>query len=187
MLEPLGLRRCCVDLAQFGKEPRCFGLPTDRLVTAMNFQRSLREDGCEAIGFVERPTVNEAVVTGRTLQVDPEERLTHTLSELNLDGLSRTDLTAPSNSFTEASTLGSGRRDQFPRELIVGLVRHERLIKPLRDLLPPAGNEARPGVVVPQQIIPKRQPVLGVLDVARQQLTHQPRSFVSRLVRQKLV
>jgi hypothetical protein len=43
------------------------------------------------------------------------------------------------------------------------------LVEPVADLLAPAGDEARAAVVIAQQVVPKRQPVLRVVHVALQQ------------------
>ena len=67
------------------------------------------------------------------------------------------------------SALGGGWSDQIADELAERLVGQQRVVEPGGDLLPAAVDVAGPFIVVPQQVVPERQPVLGVVDVPCQQ------------------
>src|SRR6056297_1029909 len=162
LLESLIARRLGIDLPQFGKEPSSLRGFTNGLVAAMNFQRPLRINGSQRIGFAERPAIDEAVVTRGALQINAQQRLSDTLRELNLIRLTGTHFATPLDPIDE-STAGVRRRgNEFGSELIKGFIVQQRLIKPLADLFSTAGNESRSRVIISQQIIPKGQPVIGV-------------------------
>ena len=184
LLEPLGLRRGGVHLTEFGKEPaRLRGL-ADGLVAAVNFHFARRVNRRESVSLLQLPTVNKTVVARRALEVDAEKTLADGLRELNLRRRARAHVAAPFDARREALAL---RRvgDQLARELVVGLVLDERAIEPLGDLLSPAGDKAGAGIIVAEQVVPKREPMLGVGGVIREQLAHEPRAFVRRRVAEK--
>jgi hypothetical protein len=185
LLEALGLRRGGVDLPQLGEEPaRRRGL-AHGLVAAVNLHLARRVNRGQPVGFLQLPAVNETVVARRALEVDAEEALADGLRELNFRGRARAHVAAPADAGGEALAL---RRvgNQLARKLVVGLVLNERAVEPLGDLRAPAGDEAGAGVVVAEQVVPERQPVLGVSRVVREQVTHELRALVRRLVGEEL-
>ena len=71
--QPLFAVGSAIDASEFRKQPAGTGHSSGRLVTAMNFKRFFAVDRSETIGFVESPAVDEAVMTRRAFQVDPEK------------------------------------------------------------------------------------------------------------------
>ena len=137
-----------------------------RFVAAVLGERLVGDHGRQPVGVVELPVVDEAVVAGGTLEVRPEEHLPHVLGELQLDHLAGVHLAAPLDPFDE--TLGLGRRrDLLADELVVRLVVEKRLVQPAGDLLPPAVDVPGCLVLVAEQVIPEREPVIGVARVCR--------------------
>ena len=70
------------------------------------------------------------------------------------------------------------RGDQLADELVVRLVVEQRLVQPGGDLLAAAVDVAGAGVVVAQQVVPERQPVVGVGDAVVEQAADQRASLV---------
>ena len=185
LFQALGLRGFRVHLAQLGEEPtRLRGL-AHGLVAAVEFQFAGRVNRGEPVGLLEFPAVDEAVVAGGALEVDAEEALAHGLGELNLRGRARADIAAPLDAGGEALALGRVG-DELAGELVVRPVLDERAIKPLGDLLAPAGDETGAGVVVAEKVVPEREPVLGVGRVVGEERAHERGAFVCGLVGEKL-
>ncbi len=63
----------------------------------MDVERGLGVNRRDAIGILQLPSIDEAIVARSTFQIDSQKGLTHRLSELNFDGLTCTDGTSPSN------------------------------------------------------------------------------------------
>ena len=102
----------------------------------------------------------------------------------NLRHLAGVDSAAPLDALDEALRV-RGRADQLADELIVRLVVEQRLVQPGGDLLAAAVDVAGAAVVVAQQIVPEREPVLGVAACPRAILDDIGISFVRRRVFQK--
>ncbi len=182
LAQALGLRSGGIDIAEFGKEPASPGRLADGFVAAVNLQRPLRVDGSETVGFVEFPPINEAVVTGGALEIDAEEALPNALRELDLDRLSGADIAAPLDAVDKAAALVGEGGDEFAGELVEGHVGDEGVVEPLADLRASACDEAGAAVVVAEEIVPEGEPVLGVVDIAREQGIDQSGALVRRWV-----
>ena len=120
----------------------------------------------------------------RALHIDAQEDLADRLRELHLPHLARIHIATPLDAIDKALAL-TARSHQFPRELIEALVAHQRLIQPVRDLLPPTVDVTRAHIVIAQQIIPHRQPVLRVVHVPRKHRRDHLRALVRTAIRQE--
>ena len=69
--------------------------------------------------------------------------------------------------------------DQLRHELVVRHVRRKRGEQPVGDLLAPAIDVAGAAIIIPQQVIPERQPVFGVMLIVGQQTAHQTSALVA--------
>src|SRR5437867_1906009 len=116
----------------------------------MDLQRPRGINGRQAVRLLERPTIDKTIVARRTFEIQPQQRLADALCELYLHRLSGADFAAPSDAVDEAAAFVGWRSNQFPRELIVGLIRQQRVVQPAADLFSAAIDEARAGVIVPQ-------------------------------------
>ena len=111
--------------------------------------------------------------------------MSETLRELNLDGLSSADLATPSDAVGKSSAFTRKGRNQLAGHRIVRLIVDQCLVEPLGDLRSASGDKPGSGIVVSQLIVPKRQPMLGVLDVPIEQRTDQFHTFVRRRIGQE--
>ena len=75
--------------------------------------------------------------------------------------------------------------DQLADHRIVGLVLLKRAIEPAADLRAPASDETCTIIVITQEIVPKGQPMLGVIDVTVQQGFDCTFAFFWRFVREE--
>ena len=173
---------CGIDLADFRKQPCGLRFASEWFVAAMDFRRRRGIDRRKSPGFIQFPAINETVMARSAFQIDPEERLRDALRKLDFHGLSGTDFSAPANSIDVALAGRSWWCNQFPGELIKGFILQQCLIEPPTDLLSTTCDEPCSTVVVTQQIIEERQPVIGVGNVVSQQLTNHSVSFVGRWV-----
>src|SRR5262249_19673268 len=150
-----------IEIAQLGEQELGLGSVAGGLVTAVDLQRIVGHNRRQAVSVVQFPVVDETVVAGGALHGDAEENLRGVLGGLHLDDLAGVDVAAPLDALDEA--LGLGRRaDQLADEPVIGLVLAQRAVKPGRDRLAAAVDVAGAGVVVAQQVVPERQPVLGI-------------------------
>ncbi len=163
-----------VDRPQLGPEELRHGDLAGRLVAAGDLQRPLGDHGRQAVGVVELPAVDEAVVARGALHVDAEEHLRDVLRELDLADLAGVDPAPPLDALDEPLRLGR-RADQLADEPVVGLVVEQRPIEPAGDLLAAAVDVAGAGVVVAEQVVPEGQPVIGVGPAVVEQRGGQPR------------
>ena len=161
-----------VDLAEFRKGPGGGSSLAGRDVAAHELHRMVRVDGGEAVGVAQLPPVDEAVVTGGALHIDTQERLRDALGILELRHLGGAHGTSPDDALREPLTVRR-RRDEFARELVVRLVGQQRDVEPVGDLLAPPVDVTRAGIIVAQEVVPKRHPVVGVVDIPREQRTHE--------------
>src|SRR5262245_4526340 len=152
----------------------------------MQLQWLRRIHRCQTIRLLELPTINETVVTRRTLQIDAQESLAHALSELHRHGLARADIATPLDAFGKTLAFGRGS-DQPSGKFVVWLVVHQRPIQPIADLFASAVDVSGAGIVIPQQIIPESQPMLGVGNVIGQQGPNESSPLVARLVLEKTI
>src|SRR5216110_1350489 len=110
------------------------GFAPGRLVALEDFERFIVKNIREAVGFRERPVVDEAVVTGSAFEIYPHEDLGNILRGLHGWNLAGIDHAAPNNSFAEAGR-GVGWVHQFGHELVVRFVAVKRGEEPRGDLL----------------------------------------------------
>ena len=89
LLQAFGFRQGWIDGSKFGKQPAWDGRFARRFVATEHFQRLVRKDRSQSIGFAELPTVHEGIVAGRALQVDAEKGLAHRLGILHRRDLRR--------------------------------------------------------------------------------------------------
>ena len=108
--------------------------------------------------------------------------MSETLRELNLDRLTCADLATPSDAVGKTSAFTRKRRNQLAGHRVVRLIVDQCLVEPLGDLRPASGDKPGSGIVVSQLIVPKRQPMLGVLDIPIEQRTDQFQMFVCRRI-----
>ena len=174
----LGLVGRGVQRAEIGIQERDLHLLPERLVALDQLQRSVRVDAREAVGVGELPVVDEAVVAGGALEVHAHEDLRDVLRGLDRRELAGVDHAAPDDALGEAFRLGLGM-DELGDEAVVGLVRLERREKPLGDLLAAAVDVAGAAIIVPQKIVPERQPVLGVALVVGEKVADELPAFVA--------
>ena len=138
-----------------------------RLVTAIHLQRFSGNDGGHAIGVLQLPIIDKAVMAGSALHVLAKEDLRHILGKLNFSDLRGIHIPPPLNSLDES--LGFfGRIQELTHKLVIGLVRFQRVIQPPGDLASPPVNKPGPGIVVPKKIIPESHPVIRVINLPRQ-------------------
>ena len=120
---------------------------TGGFIAAEHLEGFSGEDGGHAVGVLEFPVIDEAIVAGGALHVFAEEDLGDVLRELDFGNLRGVDIAAPFDALDE--TLGSaGGVHEFADELIVGFVLGECLVEPAGDLLAASIDEAGAGVVV---------------------------------------
>ena len=167
LLQPFRLRSRGINLPQFRKEPTRLSLPPDRLIATMDIEWLIRINRRQTVRLVQLPAINKTVMTGSTLQIDPQKGLPNRLGKLDFHRLSSTDCTPPTNPLTKTGRLGI-RRNQLTCHLIIRLILDQRLIEPLADLLAATGNKPSPSIIVPQQIVPKRQPMFRISGLIRQ-------------------
>ncbi len=166
-----------IDLAELRERPGGDGRLAGRYIAADELHRPVRVDGGEAVGVAELPAVGEAVVARGALHVDAEERLRDALRELELGHLARAHRAAPDDALGEAFAVG-GRRHELAREPVVRLVGEQREVEPVGDLLAAAVDVAGTGVIVAQEVVPEDHPVVGVVDVAGEELPHERLALV---------
>src|SRR5690606_21443132 len=135
------------------------------------------EDGIRDFHVTGVQTCALPIVARSTLEIDAQENLADVLGELNLGCLAGRDLAPPTDAADEALRFGRGV-NQLAGELVVGLVLDQHAVQPGCDLLPAAGNEPGAAVIVPQQVVPECEPVLGIGDVVGQQLVDEPLALV---------
>ena len=151
-----------------------------------DLQRLLGDHGGQAVGVVELPAVDEAVVARGALHVDAEEHLRDVLRELDLAHLAGVDPPPPLDPLDEPLRFRR-RADQLADEPVVGLVLEQRLIEPAGDLLAAAVDVAGARVVVAEQVVPEGQPVVGVGAAVVEHPADQPRALVGgRVVQERL-
>ena len=78
--------------------------------------------------------------------------------------------------------LGAEARQLLDHELVVRQVAREGPVEPGGDRLAPAVDVTGALVIIPQQVVPERQPVFRVGDVVGQELPDQPAAFVGPMV-----
>ena len=116
----------------------------------------------QRIGIRKLPVVDETVVARGALHVDAHENLRDALRGLHRRNLAGVDDPAPDNSFREPLGLRS-RIDQLRHKGVIRHIRLERGKEPLGDLFAPAVDVSGAFVIVAQHVIPKREPMLGVI------------------------
>ena len=84
LLEPHLTGGLWVYFTKLRVEEVCGHLIPRGLVTTMLFHGGISEDGGKGVGLVEGPVVDEAVVTGCALEVEPEKDLSNILGSLHL-------------------------------------------------------------------------------------------------------
>ena len=176
-LQPLLAGLGGVDRPQLGPGELRHGDLARRLVAAGHLQRLLGDHGRETVGVDELPAVDEAVVAGGALHIDPEEHLRDVLRELDLADLAGVDPPPPLDPLDEPLRFRR-RADQLADEPVVGLVVDQRPIEPAGDRLAAAVDVAGPDVVVAQQVVPEAQPVIGVGTAVVEEPAGQPCSLV---------
>ena len=169
LLEPLGRRLGAVNRPELLEWPAGAGERAGRLVTAEELESVRGHHRRQIVGFLELPAVDEAVVAACALEIDPQERLPDVLRELDRYGLARIDFAAPHDPVDEAAR-GVGRGHELADEPVVGDVVDEGAVEPGGDLLAAAGDEAGAGVVVAEEIVPERHPMLGAGQVVVEEL-----------------
>ena len=179
LAQALLARRGGVDLAELGEGPGGRGGAPGGHVAADELHRLRRVDGGEAVGVLQLPTVDEAVVARGALHVDAQEGLGDALRELQLRELPGAHGAAPDDALGEALAVRRGR-DELAHEGVVGPVVDEGGVKPAGDLLAAAVDVAGAGVVIAQQVVPEGHPMVGVVDVAREQTTDEALALVRR-------
>ena len=127
LLQPLIPRQLRIHLTNLRKQPRRCRLLPRRHITTMQLQRLVRINRRQSIRIAQLPAVNEAVVTRRTLQIDAQKHLAHTLRKLHRHNLPRTHRPAPLDPARKPFA-PRRRRYQFPRKHVVRLVPQQRLI-----------------------------------------------------------
>ena len=73
LFEPFSPGERVVDVADLRKKPGGLGHFPDRFIAAMDFEWVVRIDRGEAIGIVQRPAINKAVMTGSTFHIDSQK------------------------------------------------------------------------------------------------------------------
>ena len=185
LLQSLFTRRSGIDLTKFRKQPFGFGLFSDRLIAAMNLHWLSRIDGRQTVSFFQLPSINKTIVTRRTFQVNPEKRLRHALSKLDLNRLSGTHFATPANTINVTLTRGSWWGNEFTGKLIERFVTDKCLVEPTADLLSTAGDKTRAAVIIAEQIIEERKPVFGVTNIVVQKVANNLLAFVRSFVGHK--
>ena len=173
-----------VQRAEIGVEERDLRLLPEWLVALDHLHRTVGVDAREAVGVGEFPVVDEAVVAGGALEVHAHENLRDILRGLDGRELAGVDHAAPDDALGKPFGLGLGM-DELGDEAVVGLVRLERREEPLGDLLAATVDVARAAIIVPQKIIPKRQPVLGVTLVVAEKFADELLAFVPAAIGNK--
>src|SRR5262245_14022630 len=116
----------------------------------MNFERRLGNDRGKPVSLIEFPAVNQAVVAGGASEVTAEKGLPHRLGELHFDHLPGAHSSPPLDAPAETFAVRCGR-DKVAHKLVERLVRLERVVEPVGDLLAATVDIAGAGVVVSQQ------------------------------------
>ena len=83
------------------------------------------------------------------------------MGELDRHQLSGAHLAAPFDAFAEALAAFRGG-NEFPDKLIIRFILQQGLIQPRTDLLPPAIDITGAGIIVAEEVVPERQPMLGI-------------------------
>ena len=177
-----GLVRLGINLAQLGMNESHVGNLAGRLVALDHLKRLVRVHTRERIGICQRPVVDEAVVARGALEIHAHENLRDVLGRLHLRFLAGVHHAPPDDALGEPLRVLRGI-DQVVHEIVVRLVVEKRSVQPAGDLLATAVDVARPGVVVAQDIIPKRQPMLGVRLAISKQSPNQLAAFLRVRVR----
>ena len=142
-----------------------------------NFQRAIGVDARETVRIFERVFVDKTVVARGTLQIHAEKHLRDAVRRLHRRHHAGVDGAPPRNAVGKALGLGAGI-DELRDEHVVGQIPRERRVEPVGDRFAPAIDVAGAFIVVSQEVIPKRQPVLGVALVVGEQTLHQSRALV---------
>ena len=186
LFEAFGFARQGIDGSQLGiHEPEC-GVLSGGFVAPGHFQFFIGVNSRQSIGIGQRPVVDKTVMARCALQVHAHENLRDILRGLHLRHLAGIDRAAPDNPLGEAL----GFRfwiDEFRDEPVEGQVGGQRGIEPSGDLFAAAVDVACPAIIISQQIVPKRQPMLGITRVVRQKTPHQALMFVATSVAQKRI
>ena len=185
-LRALGLWHLRGDLPQLGEDEARARLLPGWLVALEHLQRLVGIDVRQRVGIGERPVVDEAVVAARAFEVHAHEDLRNVLRGLHRRNLAGVHCAAPDDAFREPGGL---RRwiDQLRDKLVVRLVLVERGVEPRGNLLAPTVDVARALVIISQQVVPERQPMLGVTAVVGEQTRDKLLAFVSALVAEELL
>src|SRR5262249_19163564 len=147
LLQPARSGQLRINLAELRPEEFGDRFLAGRLVAAVHLERLVGNHGGQAIGILQLPGIDEAVVAPGARDMGAEEQLPNSLRELQLRHLAGVDVAAPLDSLDESS--GFARRaDQLTDELVVGLIVFNGAVEPSRDLLPAAVDVASAGVVV---------------------------------------
>ena len=161
-----------------------------RQVAAEHLERGLgREIRGQPIRVLQLPLVDEAVVTRRALEIDAEEHLRRVLRRLHPGCHRGAGLAPPVDAGQEALGIARrGRVDQCRDEPVVGHVLAQRSLQPRRDARAPRIlREVGDAVLVAEQIVPERDPMLGVAIAVGEQRPHQAGALVDgRVVEERL-
>ena len=124
----------------------------------MLFHGRIREDGCERVGLVERPIINEAVMAGSTLYIDSKEYLSNILGCLHLDHLRRVDSSTPLYAINECCSISRWWIDQFACKRVVWFIFKEGVLEPFGEAVLIA-SMILSCITIAQGIIPEGNPV----------------------------
>ena len=180
LLDALGPIRLRVDCAQLRMDEPHAGNLAGRLVAPYQLQRLVGIDAGQRVGIGQRPVVDETVVAGGALEVHAHENLRDVLRRLHRRFLAGVHHAAPDDALGEAPRVFR-RVYQFVHKLVVRFVAVKRAVKPAGDLLAAAVDEAGAGVVVAQDVVPKRQPMFRVRLAVIEQPADQRPAFVLRV------
>ena len=152
-----------------------------RLIAPEHLHGLVRINAGQSVRVGESPVIDEAVVAGGALKINPEEDLGDILGRLHLGDLACIDHTTPDDPLGKSFGF-IGRIDQLGHELVVGHVVGQRGEEPITDLFPSTVNVASPAVVIAKGVVPKRQPMLGIPDIVREKAFDQELPFVTPVV-----
>ena len=144
-----------------------------------DFQRAIGVDARETVRIFERVFVDKTVVARGTLQIHAEKHLRDAVRRLHRRHHAGVDGAPPRNAVGKALGLGAGI-DELRDEHVVGQIPRERRVEPVGDRFAPAIDVAGAFIIVSQEVVPKRQPVLGVALVVGEETLHQSRALVGR-------
>ena len=180
-----GLAAARVEFADLGVKETHRGCLSRRLVAVHQLQRLVRIDCRQPVGVGERPVIDEAVVARGALQIHAHEDLRDVLRGLHRRPHRGVHTPAPDDAARKALA-GARRADEFRDEAVVGQVRRQRAVEPAADLLAPAVDEARAFVVVAQQVVPERQPMVRVVLPVGEQRPDERGAFLRRGIGEKV-